>query len=125
MRLPRHQLSGFSRSRSTKANSWVPSSAQMRQIKDSVRASLLTLGGVIKFSFPIAGTGIYITAQDGLRLQVRVYGLSIIFHPVVGLPGLARTRRTLANRPRERRVVAIDSRGRGQPEYGVNPQNTR
>ena len=83
-----------------------------------------------------AGTGeaprsIFISAQDGLRLHVREYGArAATAVPVVCLPGLTRTTAdfdTLApalayGRP-ERRVVAIDSRGRGRSEYDANPQN--
>ena len=50
--------------------------------------------------------------------------------PVVCLPGLARTvadfdalAPVLANGPMARRVIAIDSRGRGRSEYDSNPEN--
>jgi pimeloyl-ACP methyl ester carboxylesterase len=74
---------------------------------------------------------IFVTAQDGLRLHVREYGARIApALPVVCLPGLARTTAdfdtlapTLANGPRPRRVIAIDSRGRGQSDYDSNPAN--
>jgi pimeloyl-ACP methyl ester carboxylesterase len=79
-----------------------------------------------------SGRSLFINAQDGLRLHVREYndrtapGL-----PVVCLPGLARTVEdfatlvpALANDPmRRRRVLAIDSRGRGQSDYDSNPDN--
>ena len=51
-------------------------------------------------------------------------------HPVVCLPGLARTTAdfdalapALADGHPPRRVIAIDSRGRGQSEYDADPQN--
>jgi pimeloyl-ACP methyl ester carboxylesterase len=77
------------------------------------------------------GKNIFVTAQDGLRLHVREYGARIApALPVVCLPGLTRTVAdftTLApllagGRP-PRRVIAIDSRGRGQSEYDANPAN--
>jgi pimeloyl-ACP methyl ester carboxylesterase len=78
-----------------------------------------------------AGKSIFVTAQDGLRLHVREYGLRTApAVPVVCLPGLARTvgdfdalATTLANGPQPRRVIAIDSRGRGQSDYDSNPEN--
>src|SRR6202163_4517800 len=74
---------------------------------------------------------IFVTAQDGLRLHVREYGLRTASAlPVVCLPGLARTvadfdalAPALANGDRPRRVIAIDSRGRGQSDYDSNPEN--
>jgi pimeloyl-ACP methyl ester carboxylesterase len=71
---------------------------------------------------------IFVTAQDGLRLHVREYGSRTApLLPVVCLPGLARTvgdfdalAPALAN---IRRVIAIDSRGRGKSEYDKNPEN--
>jgi pimeloyl-ACP methyl ester carboxylesterase len=70
----------------------------------------------------------FVTAQDGLRLHVREYGSRTApALPAVCLPGLARTvgdfdalAPALAN---VRRVIAIDSRGRGQSEYDRNPEN--
>ncbi|HEY1979524.1 MAG TPA: alpha/beta hydrolase [Xanthobacteraceae bacterium] len=78
-----------------------------------------------------SGRSIFITAQDGLRLHVREYGSRIApALPVVCLPGLARSvadfatlAPVLARGQRERRVIAIDSRGRGQSEYDSNPAN--
>jgi len=74
---------------------------------------------------------IFVTAQDGLRLHVREHGprtASVL--PVVCLPGLARTvadfdalAPALADGPPPRRVIAIDSRGRGQSDYDSNPEN--
>ncbi|MGC2076356.1 MAG: alpha/beta hydrolase, partial [Xanthobacteraceae bacterium] len=73
----------------------------------------------------------FISAQDGLRLHVREYGSRATPGvPVVCLPGLTRTTAdfdalapALAYGRPERRVIAIDSRGRGQSEYDSNPQN--
>ena len=70
----------------------------------------------------------FVTAHDGLRLHVREYGSRTApALPAVCLPGLARTvgdfdalAPALAN---VRRVIAIDSRGRGQSEYDRNPEN--
>jgi len=79
-----------------------------------------------------AGRSVFVTAQDGLRLHVREYGARTAPGlPVVCLPGLARTvadfdvlAPALANDGTiERRVIAIDSRGRGQSEYDSNPEN--
>jgi pimeloyl-ACP methyl ester carboxylesterase len=74
---------------------------------------------------------IFVTAQDGLRLHVREYGSRTApALPVVCLPGLARTvadfdalAPALANGQPSRRVIAIDSRGRGQSDYDKNPEN--
>jgi pimeloyl-ACP methyl ester carboxylesterase len=74
---------------------------------------------------------IFVTAQDGLRLHVREYGSRIApALPIVCLPGLARTvadfdalAPALANGPPPRRVIAIDSRGRGQSDYDSNAEN--
>jgi pimeloyl-ACP methyl ester carboxylesterase len=73
----------------------------------------------------------FISAQDGLRLHIREYGpRTATAVPVVCLPGLTRTTAdfdalapALAYGRPERRVIAIDSRGRGQSEYDTNPQN--
>jgi pimeloyl-ACP methyl ester carboxylesterase len=78
-----------------------------------------------------ASTSAYITAQDGLRLHVRDYGpRTALALPVVCLPGLARTvadfdalAPALADGQPPRRVIAIDSRGRGQSDYDGNPEN--
>lgn len=77
------------------------------------------------------GRDVFVTAQDGLRLHVREYGMraaSVL--PVVCLPGLARTvtdfdglGQLLANGQAPRRVLAINSRGRGLSEYDRNPEN--
>jgi pimeloyl-ACP methyl ester carboxylesterase len=78
-----------------------------------------------------SGTSVFVTAQDGLRLHVREYGLRTApALPVVCLPGLARTvtdfealAPTLADGPQRRRVIAIDSRGRGRSDYDSNIDN--
>lgn len=78
-----------------------------------------------------AGASAYVTAQDGLRLHVRECGRRTApAMPIVCLPGLARTvadfdalAPALANGPPPRRVIAIDSRGRGQSGYDSNPKN--
>lgn len=73
-----------------------------------------------------AAQSVYITSADGLKLHARVYGP----HgrktvPVVCLPGLARTAadfeplaEALAG---ERRVVALDYRGRGLSDWDPDP----
>jgi pimeloyl-ACP methyl ester carboxylesterase len=75
------------------------------------------------------GQSRFVLAQDGLRLHVREYGVSNAPDlPVVCLPGLTRTTAdfdvlapALANDGR--RVIAIDSRGRGLSGYDSNPEN--
>jgi len=77
------------------------------------------------------GQSAFITAQDGLRLHVREYSArNASATPVVCLPGLTRTTAdfdalapVLAYGEPGRRVIAIDSRGRGQSQYDPNPQN--
>jgi pimeloyl-ACP methyl ester carboxylesterase len=77
------------------------------------------------------GTSVFVTGPDGLKLHVREYGARTAPGlPVVCLPGLTRTvadfealAAELSNGPVHRRVVAIDSRGRGQSEYDHNPEN--
>jgi pimeloyl-ACP methyl ester carboxylesterase len=78
-----------------------------------------------------AGKSSFVTAQDGLRLHVREYGpRTALALPAVCLPGLARTvadfdalAPALANGQPSRRLIAIDSRGRGQSDYDSNPEN--
>jgi pimeloyl-ACP methyl ester carboxylesterase len=73
---------------------------------------------------------VFVSAPDGLRLHVREYGTRAAQPlPVVCLPGLTRTvadfdvlAPALAG-DGARRVLAIDSRGRGRSEYDRNPKN--
>jgi pimeloyl-ACP methyl ester carboxylesterase len=76
------------------------------------------------------GRSIFVPAPDGLRLHVREYGSPSSALPVVCLPGLTRTTAdfdalapALAYGNPPRRVIAIDSRGRGQSEYDPDPQH--
>jgi pimeloyl-ACP methyl ester carboxylesterase len=72
----------------------------------------------------------FISVQDGLRLHAREYGArTAAAVPVVCLPGLTRTTAdfdalapALAYGRPGRRVVAIDSRGRGRSEYDSHPK---
>jgi pimeloyl-ACP methyl ester carboxylesterase len=71
---------------------------------------------------------VFVTAQDGLRLHVRSYGRRTERLPVVCLPGLARTSAdfdelAVALTAQDRRVIALDYRGRGRSEYDRNPEN--
>src|SRR5262249_24657036 len=79
-----------------------------------------------------SGQSHFVTAHDGLRLHVREWTLMRRSgHPVFCLPGLARNGaefETLATLLAQdatpaRRVLALDSRGRGQSEYDRNPAN--
>lgn len=76
------------------------------------------------------GRSIFVTAQDGLRLHVREYGsrTAVAGLPVVCLPGLTRTVADFdslapALAADGRRVICIDSRGRGRSDYDKNPAN--
>lgn len=76
------------------------------------------------------GSSVFVSAADGLRLHVREYGARRASRlAVVCLPGLTRTAAdfaalapVLANAG-PRRVLALDSRGRGRSEYDRNPDN--
>lgn len=74
----------------------------------------------------------FVSAQDGLKLHARRYdapGARAL--PVVCLPGLSRTAAdfhalalSLARHPeRPRRVLALDSRGRGKSDFDRDPDN--
>ena len=78
-----------------------------------------------------SGSSVFVSAPDGLRLHVREYGRRSenAALPVICLPGLTRTAEdfaalapVLAN-DGSRRVLAVDSRGRGRSEYDRNPEN--
>jgi pimeloyl-ACP methyl ester carboxylesterase len=77
------------------------------------------------------GRSIFVSAPDGLRLHIRQYGAAAAsLMPVVCLPGLTRTTAdfdilapALAHSEPQRRVIALDSRGRGQSAYDPNPKN--
>lgn len=75
-------------------------------------------------------SSVFISAPDGLRLHVRAYGsASRPALPIVCLPGLSRTAEdfeTLAEaltQDGDRRVIALDYRGRGRSDYDRNPFN--
>ena len=71
----------------------------------------------------------FFSAFDGLKLHVREYGSRMTAAlPVVCLPGLTRTAEDFdalaqALALRGRRVLALDSRGRGLSEYDRNAEN--
>jgi pimeloyl-ACP methyl ester carboxylesterase len=79
-----------------------------------------------------APTSHFISAPDGLKLHAREYGRhSGRGHPVVCLPGLARSggdfeilaTALAGHATKPRRVVALDYRGRGQSDYDRDPAN--
>src|SRR4051812_50106130 len=74
----------------------------------------------------------FVTAQDGLRLHVEVYGSrTVTAAPVVCLPGLTRTSADFqplatalaSDHEQPRCVIAMDYRGRGRSEYDRDPRN--
>jgi pimeloyl-ACP methyl ester carboxylesterase len=77
------------------------------------------------------GKSLFITAQDGLKIHVREYGTRAAPGlPVVCLPGLVRTvadfdmlAPALAAGHTRRRVISIDSRGRGHSEHDEDHGN--
>jgi pimeloyl-ACP methyl ester carboxylesterase len=78
-------------------------------------------------------TSRFLSAADGLRLHLRDYGPRFApALPVICLPGLARTAadfdwlaRALASgaAAKQRRVLALDYRGRGESEWDRDPSN--
>ncbi len=74
-------------------------------------------------------SSVFVTAPDGLKLHVREYGPRNSARPaIVCLPGLTRTaedfdRLATALGDRGRRVLALDSRGRGRSDYDRDPAN--
>jgi pimeloyl-ACP methyl ester carboxylesterase len=77
-------------------------------------------------------TSLFISAPDGLRLHVASYGSAgAPALPVICLPGLSRTAADFAtlagalaqDKEHPRRVIALDSRGRGQSDYDRDPAN--
>jgi pimeloyl-ACP methyl ester carboxylesterase len=87
-------------------------------------------GGVASGTETGTERSVFVTAPDGLRLHVREYGARAApALAVVCLPGLTRTvadfealAPALA-KSGPRRVIAIDSRGRGRSEYDRDPEN--
>jgi pimeloyl-ACP methyl ester carboxylesterase len=76
------------------------------------------------------GKSVFVSAPDGLRLHVREYGPRLTStRAVVCLPGLTRTVADFEilaahlAKAGSRRIIALDSRGRGQSEYDRNPEN--
>ena len=72
---------------------------------------------------------LFLTAQDGLRLHVLEFGSRASpSTPVMCLPGFSRTAedfRTFAEALAgdDRRVLALDSRGRGRSQFDTDPKN--
>jgi pimeloyl-ACP methyl ester carboxylesterase len=76
--------------------------------------------------------GRFVTAPDGLRLHVRIYGEANARRlPIVCLPGLTRNGSDFheiasaltADPAQSRLIITIDSRGRGRSGYDPNPDN--
>jgi len=80
---------------------------------------------------PHEGRSVFVSAPDGLRLHVREHGAATASGvPVVCLPGLTRTTAdfddlalALTRSKPSRRVIALDSRGRGRSAYDPNSKN--
>jgi pimeloyl-ACP methyl ester carboxylesterase len=79
---------------------------------------------------PDRSASTFVTAQDEVRLHVREWGSRVASAlTVVCLPGLARTAADFEPlaaalaRSGSRRVVALDSRGRGKSQYDRNASN--
>jgi len=76
-------------------------------------------------------TSRFVSAPDGLRLHVRMYGARGRVLPIVCLPGLTRNGADFhelataltRNAAQPRLVITIDSRGRGRSGYDPNPEN--
>lgn len=68
---------------------------------------------------------IYWWSADGLRLHARDYPGSVDAPPVICMPGLTRNARDFADLARalspERRVIAVEFRGRGDSAYAKDP----
>src|SRR3982751_2406403 len=73
----------------------------------------------------------FVSAQDGLRLHMRVYGERGCGLPIVCLSGLTRNGADFhelataltRDAAQPRLVFTIDSRGRGRSDYDPNPEN--
>jgi pimeloyl-ACP methyl ester carboxylesterase len=111
---------------------WVPTRGVVARPSRCTAERSLHRNALLVFPKNRSPRSIFVTAPDGLRLHVREWGSHASrAMPVVCLPGFARTGRdfeTLAtalardsNTPR--RVLALDSRGRGKSEYDRNPAN--
>lgn len=76
-------------------------------------------------------TSRFVSAPDGLRLHVRMYGARGRVLPIVCLPGLTRNGADFhelataltRDAAQPRLVITIDSRGRGRSGYDPNPEN--
>jgi len=79
----------------------------------------------------IGFTSRFVSAPDGLRLHVRIYGARGRVLPIVCLPGLTRNGADFhqlataltRDAAQPRLVITIDSRGRGSSEHDPNPEN--
>jgi pimeloyl-ACP methyl ester carboxylesterase len=76
-------------------------------------------------------TSRFVSAPDGLRLHIRMYGARGRVLPLVCLPGLTRNGADFheiataltRDAAQPRLVITIDSRGRGRSDYDPNPEN--